>query len=142
MINGILLTPLDIIETSSGDILHSMKSNDPGYSGFGEAYFSEIHPNAIKGWKLHQIMTLNITVPIGKIKFVLFDDRNNSTGKFQEVIISKDNYVRLTVPPKIWLAFQGLSNSNSLLLNVADIPHNQNESVSKDLDQINFDWSK
>ena len=87
-------------------------------------------------------MTLNITVPIGKIRFVLYDDRNDSTGVFQELVISRKNYIRLTVPPNIWVAFQGLSNSNSLLLNVADIPHNPTESISKDLNQINFDWSK
>jgi dTDP-4-dehydrorhamnose 3,5-epimerase len=142
MIKGVLATPISIIKADGGNIFHSIKVNEPGYSSFGEAYFSEIYPNAIKGWKLHKIMTLNITVPIGKIRFVLYDDRNDSTGVFQELVISRKNYIRLTVPPNIWVAFQGLSNSNSLLLNVADIPHNPTESISKDLNQINFDWSK
>jgi len=141
MINGVLLTPLKIIKTESGDVLHSIKSSSQGFNGFGEAYFSEVKPNAIKGWKMHNIMTLNISVPIGKIRFVLFDERSSSDKKFQEVIISKENYFRLTVPPRVWLAFQGLSKSNSLLLNVANVAHDPKESVIKDLHEINFDWS-
>ena len=72
MINGVLITPLKIIETSGGNVLHSLKDTDSGFNGFGEAYFSEIEPKAIKAWKLHKKMTLNISVPIGKIKFVLY----------------------------------------------------------------------
>ena len=142
MANGVLITPLKIIETKGGNVLHSLKDKDTGFNGFGEAYFSEIQPGAIKAWKLHQDMTLNITVPIGKVRFVLFDDRDKSTNEFQELTISRQNYVRLTVPPMIWVGFQGLSDANSLLLNIADIPHNPNESIRKDLNEIYFDWSK
>tara|TARA_B100000795_G_C22691700_1_gene395886 strand:- start:556 stop:984 length:429 start_codon:yes stop_codon:yes gene_type:complete len=142
MINDVLITPLKIIETKGGDILHSLKDKDNGFNGFGEAYFSEVQPGAIKGWKAHQDMTLNITVPIGKVRFVLFDDRDKSATEFQELIISRKNYVRLTIPPRIWVGFQGLVNINSLLLNIADIPHDPNESIRKNLTEIYYDWSK
>ena len=142
MINGVLITPLKILETKGGNVLHSLKDKDPGYKSFGEAYFSEVQPGAIKAWKLHQDMTLNITVPVGKVRFVLYDDRDKSASEFQELIISRKNYVRLTVPPMIWVGFQGLSDVNSLLLNIADIPHNPKESIRKGLNEIYFDWSK
>ena len=142
MANGVLITPLKIIETKGGNVLHSLKDKDTGFNGFGEAYFSEIQPGAIKAWKLHKDMTLNITVPIGIVRFVLFDERDKSTNEFQELTISRQNYVRLTVPPLIWVGFQGLSDASSLLLNIADIPHNPNESIRKDLNEIYFDWSK
>ena len=48
-INGVNITPLSIIDTKGGDVLHAMKMSDHGYSGFGEAYFSTIEPQAIKG---------------------------------------------------------------------------------------------
>ena len=142
MINGVLITPLKIIETSGGNVLHSLKDTDSGFNGFGEAYFSEIEPKAIKAWKLHKKMTLNISVPIGKIKFVLYDERIKSNCFFQELTISRKNYSRLTIPPMIWLGFQGLANSNSLLLNVADISHSTDEVIRRDLSEIVYDWSK
>ena len=87
--NKLIITPLDIIETDKGDVMHGMKSYDPGFSGFGEAYFSVVNHNAIKAWKRHHEMTLNLVVPVGKIKFVLFDDRDESNNNFQEIIISR-----------------------------------------------------
>ena len=44
-INGVLVTPLSIINTKGGDVLHAMKSIDQGYLGFGEAYFSKADSN-------------------------------------------------------------------------------------------------
>ena len=42
MIEGVIFTPLSIIDTEGGDVLHAMKSGDPGFFGFGESYFSTI----------------------------------------------------------------------------------------------------
>ena len=139
--NELIITPLDIIKVNKGDIMHAMKSHDPGFSGFGEAYFSVVSYNAIKAWKRHHEMTLNLVVPVGKIRFVLFDDRKVSNTQFQEVIISKDNYCRLTVPPMVWIGFQGLSDNGSMLLNIADIEHNPHEVDKKNIEQIEFNWS-
>ena len=109
--------------------------------GFGEAYFSQVDKGAVKAWKCHKKMTLNLIVPVGEVRFVLFDDREISNVQFQEIIISKNNYSRLTVPPMIWVGFQGLSDGGSMLLNIADIEHDPNEVDRKEIDKINYDWS-
>ena len=142
MIKDLLITPLDIIETPGGNVMHAMKEIDTGFFGFGEAYFSEIKPGSIKAWKRHREMTLNLIVPLGEVKFVLFDDRKGSNNRFQEVIISKENYCRLTVPPMIWVGFKGLSSFKSILLNIASIPHNPKEVDKKEIDKIEFDWNR
>jgi dTDP-4-dehydrorhamnose 3,5-epimerase len=141
MIKDVSITSLDIIETLGGNVMHAMKESDAGYVGFGEAYFSEINSNAIKAWKRHREMTLNLVVPAGKIRFVLFDDREGSNNEFQEIIISRDNYCRLTVPPMVWMGFQGLSDSVSMLLNMANIKHNSAEVDTKNIKEIEFNWS-
>ena len=143
MIDGVIYTPLSIIDTKGGDILHAMKSSDVGFFGFGESYFSTIEPNAIKGWKLHHEMVLNLVVPLGGVKFVIFDDRKGSKteGRFSEFILSRKNYGRLTVAPKLWVAFKGVDLQDSLILNIANIPHNPNETDKKGIEKIMFDWS-
>ena len=141
MIKGVLITPLDVINAPGGSVMHAMKESSAGYEGFGEAYFSQVNNGAIKAWKRHKEMTLNLVVPIGKIRFVLFDDRNAINKKFQELVISRDNYCRLTVAPMIWMGFQGLSDSGSILLNIANIEHNPREVDKKNLEQIEFNWS-
>ena len=63
--DGVILTPLKI-SNIKGDIQHIAKASDPGYVGFGEAYMSSINKGAIKGWKKHNKMTLNLIVIIGR----------------------------------------------------------------------------
>ena len=74
--DGIILTSLKHIYNPKGDIFHAMKKSDNGYDGFGEAYFSTVNQNVIKGWKKHTKMTLNLIVPMGEIKFVVYNDNS------------------------------------------------------------------
>ena len=140
-IEGLILTPLKRIHHPKGDILHGLKKSDAEYSSFGEAYFSCIKLGQIKGWKRHHNMMLNIIVPVGEIQFVMFDDRNSNEERFQEVVLSINNYCRLTIPPMVWMAFKGLSSECSILLNIASITHDPSESDSRRLNEIEFDWS-
>lgn len=133
--DGVKLTSLKIINNSKGDIFHAIKSSSDGFSKFGEAYFSEIKFNKIKGWKMHKEMTLNLVVVVGKVQFVVYDGKS-----FFSTILSKDNYYRLTVEPKLWVAFKGLSKNMNLVLNIANIQHDPRESVNKELFEIEYDW--
>jgi len=143
-IEGLLVTSEKIISTIGGDVFHAMKNSDVGYAGFGEAYFSTIEPNAIKAWKRHHEMTLNLLVPIGKIKFVLYDDRAHSPtkGGFQLVTLSTESYQRLTVPPMVWIGFQGRGKERSTLLNIANIKHDPSEIDRKSVLDIPFYWNQ
>jgi len=142
MIEGVLSTPISIIETEGGDVLHGLKLSDPGYSGFGEAYFSSVDAGFVKGWKRHHRMVLNLVVPFGQVHFVLYDDREESStfGEFQEFTLSKNNYYCLTVPPLLWMAFQGQGDFGGTLLNIASIPHSPDEVDRKEIGQIPFAW--
>lgn len=142
MLDGLLITPLKKISHPKGNIFHAMKSSETGYAGFGEAYFSEVCFGEVKGWKKHKKMVLNLVVPVGKIKFVAYDDRPHSrtNGQFYQTELSEDNYCRLTVPQGVWLAFQGTGELRNLLLNLASIPHDPNESEVKSLNDIEFEW--
>jgi len=141
-IEGVLLNPLKIINVQGGDVLHGMKCSDSGYKGFGEAYFSMIEFGAVKAWKRHRQMTLNLIVPVGSVRFVIYDDRQDSVSykKYQEVILSMEHYCRLTVPPLVWMGFQGLDENTSMLLNIADIKHLQEEMDRKEMNSLKYDW--
>lgn len=137
-VGQILVTSLKRVPVVGGDVLHAMKRSDSGYVGFGEAYFSQIEQGAVKAWKRHLRMTLNLVVPIGAVRFVFMDDQ----GALREEVIGPDRYVRLTVPPGIWFGFKGLAAPYSLLLNVADIPHDPAEIERKEVGAFMFDWER
>ena len=134
--DGVTLTPLKQIHNSKGDIFHAMKKSDNGFDGFGEAYFSTIHKGDMKGWKKHTRMTLNLVVPIGNIEFVVYNEENKT---FFNVQLSQNNYQRLTVKPNLWMAFRGLEE-NSMLLNLASIEHDPNETQNIEMGEIKYDW--
>ena len=134
--DGVTLTPLKQIRNPKGDVFHAMKKSDDGFDGFGEAYFSTIHKNDVKGWKKHTIMTLNLVVPVGSIEFVVYDEKNKD---FFSVILSQNNYQRLSVKAGLWMAFRGMEE-NSMLLNLASIEHNPKDSISKELEEILYEW--
>ena len=142
MLEGVSLTPLNKIPNEKGDIFHALKSTDETYISFGEAYFSNVNYGAIKGWKKHTRMILNLVVPVGQIKFVLYDDREFSTTfkEFWEVEIGEENYQRLSVPTGIFMSFQGIGLHRNMLLNIASIPHDPTESVNKELLDISYSW--
>jgi len=141
-IQGLILTPLKIIENPKGDIYHGVKKNDTGFLNFGEAYFSAVNPGAVKGWNKHTKMTLNLIVPEGAVAFVIYDDRDNSKTKnrFYKIVLSLENYYRLTVPPGLWLAFKGKGKGKNLILNVSDFEHDPDELEKANLDSIEFSW--
>ena len=141
-IADVIITPLRIIPGDSGDVMHALKQPEDSFQGFGEAYFSTVKNGAVKGWKRHQRMILNLVVPMGAIRFVLYDGRPDSKSfqSFQELTLSRENYKRLTVPPGIWMAFQGIGEDENILLNIASIPHDPNEADNLPLlnDQIPY----
>lgn len=135
-VKQIIVTPLKRVPVAGGDVLHAMKCSDPGFVDFGEAYFSQVELGSVKAWKRHLRMTLNLVVPLGAVQFVFVDD----AGMEREEVVGQDRYVRLTIPPGIWFGFKGLVAPYSLLLNLADIPHDPDEVERKEVGAFIFDW--
>lgn len=142
--NGVKLYDLRQINVPKGNVYHALKSTDEDYVGFGEAYFSQIEPGSVKGWKRHNRFVMNLIVPFGKIRFVIYDDRKDSDtfGQFVEHVLSPEGfYKRLVIDKGLWVAFQGISENTSLLLDIIPEPHDQNEADSLPLDLIHYKFS-
>lgn len=138
MIEGIILTELRQIGDERGTVLHMLRSDAPEFTRFGECYFSEVLPGAIKAWKRHRIQTQNLVVPVGRIRIVIYDDREESPtrGKLQELELGRpDAYLRLQIPPGLWYGFACISEGPALLANCTDFPHDPAES---ELHPINY----
>jgi dTDP-4-dehydrorhamnose 3,5-epimerase len=137
-IEDIKITPLSTFDVDGGSVLHAIKKDDIGYVGLGEVYFSYIDPKAVKAWKKHNRMTLNLVVPLGKVRFVFCDPLND--GHYRVEDIGEGNYVRLTVPPGIWFGFQGIAKHPSLVTNIADLKHDVNEVTRKEIAAFSYKW--
>ncbi|MBM3852406.1 MAG: dTDP-4-dehydrorhamnose 3,5-epimerase, partial [Verrucomicrobia bacterium] len=113
-IAGVLITPLRVIQDQRGAVLHHMRCDAPDFTRFGEFYFSEIQPGALKAWKRHRRQTQNLAVPVGRVRLVIFDDRPDSPTRGAVAVFElgrPDAYARVRIPPGLWYGFAAIGTS-------------------------------
>ena len=143
-ISDVIITELKVIEDNRGKVMHMLRNDSNVFKSFGEIYFSTIYKDSIKAWHLHKEATLNYACVKGRVKLVLFDDRDWSStkGVYEEVILSPQNYFLITIPPNIWNGFKGLNEEESIIANCLNLPHNEKEMVREDPfnKKFNYNW--
>ena len=144
-IEGVIVTLLRQINDERGTVLHMLRNDSPEFTRFGECYFSEILPNAVKAWKCHRAQTQNLAVPVGRIRVVIYDGREGSVtrGQIQMKELGRpDAYLRLRIPPGLWYGFTCLGETPALLANCVDLPHDANEGELRQINDpdIPYQW--
>lgn len=145
-IDGVEVTELRQIADARGAVLHMLRCDAPDFTRFGECYFSEVQPGAIKAWKRHRVQTQNLAVPIGRIRLVIYDDRagSGSRGSVRTMELGRpDAYVRVRISPGLWYGFVCISKIPALVSNCADFPHDpaEGELLPNDDPSIPYDWA-
>ncbi len=143
VIEGVSIVPLRRIPDERGTVFHMLKATDPHFDQFGEIYFSSIYRGIVKGWHRHREMTLNYACVHGRIKLVLYDDREASPtrGELMEVFLGPDEYSLAVVPPLIWNGFKGMT-ATAVVANCCTHPHDPSRSDRMDPfdNDIPYDW--
>lgn len=144
-IHDVVVTPLRRIPDERGAVFHMLREDSPMFDRFGEVYFSVAYPGVVKGWHIHQRMTLNYAVPVGMVKLVCYDDREGSPtrGAVQEIHVGELNYVLVTIPIMVWNGFKAEGTKPALVANCATIAHDPEEINRLDPfdNEIPYDWA-
>ena len=143
LIRGVTLTSLRQIGDQRGAVLHMLRCDSPEYSRFGECYFSEVLPGAVKAWKRHRTQTQNLGVPAGRVRIVIFDDREDSAthGQLQVVELGRpDAYFRVQIPPSLWYGFGCIGQTPALVANCTDVPHDPNDCETRPPDDVRIPY--
>lgn len=145
MIDGVHVIPLKRIPDERGTILHMLRATDPHFQQFGEIYFSTIYKNVVKGWHLHHEMTLNYACVYGRIKLVIYDEREASAtrGELVEIFLGPDNYSLVIIPPDVWNGFKGMTEPFAIVANCCTHVHDPKRSQRLDPfeNHIPYDWA-
>jgi len=138
MIDGVKLRPLRQFSDDHGAVLHMLRATDPHFEKFGEIYFSTVRCGAVKAWHRHMAKTVNLAVPIGLVRFVVWPEG----GEAHELRLGREDYQLLTIPPGIWYGFQGLAQGESLIADCATEPFDpaEGENLPADTEKIPFRW--
>jgi dTDP-4-dehydrorhamnose 3,5-epimerase len=144
MIDGVLIQKLKQIIDERGKVMHMLRSDSPLFTNFGEIYFSVVNCGAVKAWKRHLKMTQHLTVPVGNIRLVIYDDRMNSAsrGNLEVIEVGEDNFSLVRIPPLVWYGFKGISLVPALIANCTDLPHDPDEAERLESfdKRIPYDW--
>lgn len=140
-ISGVRVSQRRVIADQRGAVLHFLRSDDEEFAGFGEVYFSEIQPGAVKAWKRHARITQRFVVPVGHVRFVLVDRRPGSptSGVVSEFVLGRpESYMLLMIPPGVWYGFSAVGSEPGLVANITDAPHDPAEADSVAPDHVDF----
>jgi dTDP-4-dehydrorhamnose 3,5-epimerase len=144
-ISGVTVTDLRQIGDERGAVLHMLRSDSADFVRFGECYFSEILPGAVKAWKRHRRQTQNLAVPAGRVRLVIHDAREGSSTRGTTLVLElgrPDAYRRVSIPPALWYGFAAIGGLPALLANCPDLPHDPSESETAPPDDpaIPYKW--
>jgi len=144
MIEGVTLTPLPRFTNELGTVSRMLRATDPYFSTFGEIYFSSVPAGVRKDWRLHRSLSMHLAVPVGSVRFVLFDPREDSPtrGAILDHEIGGENYQLLSVPNGIWMTFGNRHSEFALVANCATEPHDPDEVQRRATDDppVPFAW--
>ena len=144
-IDGVKVVPLKQFLDERGKIMQMLKSTDEHFNNFAEIHFSVAYPGVVKGWHVRPSTTSSVAVIYGKVKWVLFDDREKSStrGELLELFLGEDNYHLLQIPPGITSGYKTIGMEQSIVANCTDEIHLNELKINIDpfKNDIPYDWN-
>ena len=146
-IEGVQVQQLNMYCDERGGLMELLRSDEPIFQKFGQAYVSITYPGVVKAWHYHKKQTDYIVVIKGMSKMVLYDDREGSPtkGVINEFFLGEHSHILLTIPPGVIHGQKPYGPDPSYLINFPTEPF-----YSKDTDEyriepfdndIPYDWA-
>jgi dTDP-4-dehydrorhamnose 3,5-epimerase len=125
---GVVVEARSIIADANGAVLHGWSVTGSS-APVAEVYCSVVRGGAIRAWKRHRQMTQRLLVPSGRVLFVIYDSRPESStaGSVMEVESGREAYGLLIIPPMLWYGFAGIASGESIIVNSPDMVHDPDE---------------
>ena len=148
LIEGVKVKELKILSDERGKLMEILRSDDPIFEQFGQAYVTVCKPQIVKGWHYHKVQVDHFICLQGKAKVVLYDPREESKtyGKTNEFIIGWDNQLMIKIPTLVYHGFTALGKQEAMILNLpTELYHyDQPDEFREDpfSKQIPYDWGK
>lgn len=141
-LDDIKIKNLKTVNNNKGNIFPIHKK-DELMKGFGEAYFSFIHPGVIKAWHLHNKMTTLYSLVEGDVMCVITKKKSNNKKRlFKKIRINIQSRKIVKVPPYFWVGFKAIGSKTAIVLNITSLPYLDDKPIRLDINNksIEFDW--
>ena len=120
MIKDVMLKDLAVHKDERGRLFEVLRSDEPIFKKFGQAYITVCNPNWVKTWHYHKKQDDHFCVIYGKAKIVLYDIRKNSKtyGIVNEFVLSAEKPQLLRIPKKVVHGFECIGKEECRILNL------------------------
>jgi len=148
LIAGVVVKTLRVIPDDRGLLMEILRSDDPFFQRFGQAYISMAYPGCVKAWHYHKKQTDHFCVVKGMGQVALYDGRKGSPtrGKVNEFFIGERNPKLVVIPPLVMHGFKALGREPAHLLNIPTELYNYKEPDEFRLParsrKIPYDWDR
>ena len=146
LIVGVRVKTLKPIPDERGLLMEILRSDEPIYERFGQAYVTVCKPRIVKGWHYHKVQVDHFVCLAGTAKVVLYDGREGSKtfGKINEFVMGWENQILVKIPTYVYHGFTALGHEPAAILNLpTEVYRNSNpdefraDPFSK---EIPYDW--
>ena len=146
MIEGVEVKQLVKHVDERGFLMELLRSDEPIFRKFGQAYVALNYPGVVRAWHWHRKQDDHFVVVRGMAKVALYDAREGSPtrGQVDEFLLGEDNDVLLKIPVGVMHGYKTEGSEPSLLINFPTEPYNQQEPdeyrLPSDTPEIPYDW--
>lgn len=126
LIAGVKVRRLPALPDERGVLTEILRSDDPEFPGFGQAYMTTTYPGVVKAWHFHHSQTDMICCLSGELKLALYDDREGSPtrGLVNEIFLGDSNRLLVKVPSGIYHGWKCVGEQAALIINLPDKLYN------------------
>lgn len=148
MIDGVKLKKLKVIPDDRGRLMEILRTDDKIFQKFGQVYMTTVFPGIVKSWHYHRLQTDNFTCVSGKVRFALYDARENSPTykEVNEFVISLDEPILVQIPPLVYHGFKCIGDEEAIVINTVTESYNHKNPDEYRVDayknDIPYDWKR
>jgi dTDP-4-dehydrorhamnose 3,5-epimerase len=148
MIDGAAYKELKLIPDERGFLMEILRSDDPLFQRFGQAYVTAAYPGVVKAWHYHVKQTDHFCVLAGMAKVVLYDAREGSPtkGEINEFYLGEQKRGLVVIPNGVYHGYKNIGSDMVLLLNMPTEVYNYAEPDEHRLpahgSEIPYDWNR
>ncbi len=131
-----------------GRLVEILRRDEAFFQGFGQVYMTTVGFGVVKAWHYHRLQTDHFFVLKGMLKLVLYDDReaSESYGRVNEIFLGDYNPLLVKIPPMVYHGFKGISQEETLVLNLPTEAYNHKSPDEFRLDphnsKIPYNWER
>lgn len=148
MIQGAAVKDLKLLPDERGYLMEILRSDDPLFQRFGQAYITAAYPGVVKAWHYHEHQTDHFCVVKGMAKVVLYDRREASPtqGEINEFVIGEQRPQLVVIPPLVLHGYKNIGTELVLLLNLPTELYNyaqpDEQRVAPHSGEVPYDWDR